>query len=361
MDRDQDFVLEVSVSDFRRSRIASVSSEEPASGTVRFAIEHLALSANNLTYAALGDALGYWRLYPADEGWGRIPAWGCARVVESNQPDFVSGERYFGLLPMASAVTMRPSRTRADFREESPHRASLNPVYNRYARVGGQSEAELEDNSLFRPLFIASFTVDAYLTEADFFGAEALVIVSASAKAALGLGVLARGKRPVIALTSGSNAGFVASTGVYRDVIPYDGLEALGDVPSAVVVDFSGNAGLQQRIAQTLGSRLLRFIGVGATHGTLNPVDEPLSGMAPSEFFFAPTQVQKLVADWGPAGFERRLAAALGEFVEVSRPWFVKRHADGPSALLDAYERLVDRRIGPDELVIARPNGKAEI
>ena len=259
MDRDQDFVLEVSLADFRRSRIASVSSEEPASGTVRFAIEHLALSANNLTYAALGDALGYWRLYPADEGWGRIPAWGCARVVESNRPDFVSGERYFGLLPMASAVTMRPSRTRADFREESPHRASLNPVYNRYARVGGQSDAELEDNSLFRPLFIASFTVDAYLTEADFFGAEALVIVSASAKAALGLAVLARGKRPVIALTSGSNAGFVASTGVYRDVIPYDGLEALGDVPSAVVVDFSGNAGLQQRIAQTLGSRLRAF------------------------------------------------------------------------------------------------------
>ncbi len=45
-------------------------------------LERFALTANNLTYAKLGDALGYWRYFPAPQGWARTPVWGVGRVVE---------------------------------------------------------------------------------------------------------------------------------------------------------------------------------------------------------------------------------------------------------------------------------------
>src|SRR4051794_21618346 len=41
-------------------------------GQVLVAVDHFSLSANNVTYGALGDQLGYWRFYPAAEPWGRI-------------------------------------------------------------------------------------------------------------------------------------------------------------------------------------------------------------------------------------------------------------------------------------------------
>jgi N-acetylglutamate synthase/N-acetylornithine aminotransferase len=45
-------------------------------GDVQVRVDAFALTANNLTYAVTGDRFGYWELFPADAGWGRIPAWG---------------------------------------------------------------------------------------------------------------------------------------------------------------------------------------------------------------------------------------------------------------------------------------------
>ena len=54
-----------------------------AAGQVRLAVESFALTANNITYAKFGDAMRYWDFFPTGEdGWGCIPVWGFARVVE---------------------------------------------------------------------------------------------------------------------------------------------------------------------------------------------------------------------------------------------------------------------------------------
>ena len=66
-------------------------------------IDRLALTANNISYAASGDALGYWRFFPADDGWGRVPAMGWADVVASNHADIVVGERVLGVFPFFHA------------------------------------------------------------------------------------------------------------------------------------------------------------------------------------------------------------------------------------------------------------------
>ena len=55
-----------------------------ADGEARLSIERFALTANNITYAAFGEAMKYWQFFPApDPAWGCLPVWGFAVVTES--------------------------------------------------------------------------------------------------------------------------------------------------------------------------------------------------------------------------------------------------------------------------------------
>ena len=68
-----DFV--VKRDDWRQCRFipAAVESElQP--GQVLFRVDRFAFTSNNVSYALAGDMLGYWRFFPAAEGWGRLRA-----------------------------------------------------------------------------------------------------------------------------------------------------------------------------------------------------------------------------------------------------------------------------------------------
>ena len=53
-------------------------------GAVRLRIDTFALTSNNITYAAFGDAMNYWGFFPTgDAATGCIPVWGFANVVVS--------------------------------------------------------------------------------------------------------------------------------------------------------------------------------------------------------------------------------------------------------------------------------------
>lgn len=127
--------------DGHRLRVdASEADEEGAlaAGQALLSVDTFGLSANNVTYAVLGDALGYWRFFPAPDGWGRVPVWGFADVARSRHPDLAEGERVFGYLPMSSHLVVEPDRVLpADFRDATPHRRELPGVYNHYARTAG--------------------------------------------------------------------------------------------------------------------------------------------------------------------------------------------------------------------------------
>jgi hypothetical protein len=63
------------------------------------------LTTNNITYAAFGDALGYWQFFPTGEaGWGHMPVWGFADVAASQAPGIEPGERFFGFFPASPAT-----------------------------------------------------------------------------------------------------------------------------------------------------------------------------------------------------------------------------------------------------------------
>src|ERR1700761_5317424 len=49
-------------------------------------VESFAFTANNITYATLGDQLKYWQLFPASPGFGNVPVWGFGEVVASRHP-----------------------------------------------------------------------------------------------------------------------------------------------------------------------------------------------------------------------------------------------------------------------------------
>ena len=59
-------------------------------------IDRFAFTANNITYAVLGDELKYWQLFPAPQNFGNIPVWGFGDVIASKHPNVAEGERLFG-------------------------------------------------------------------------------------------------------------------------------------------------------------------------------------------------------------------------------------------------------------------------
>ena len=182
---DDSLAFEVSKADHARTRVVADSiPDELEAGQVLLKIDHFALTSNNITYAMVGEAIGYWKFFPAEDGWGRIPASAFADVVRSNHPDVREGERVLGWFPMAHHLLIDAGDVNNHaIVDQAPHRADTAPVYRSYTRtaVDAQYDAEYEDQHLLLYiLFMTGFLVDDMIADSDFFGAEAFVIGSAS-------------------------------------------------------------------------------------------------------------------------------------------------------------------------------------
>ena len=98
-------------------------------------IDRFAFTANNITYAVLGDQLKYWQLFPAPENFGNIPVWGFGDVIASRHPGVAVGERLFGYFPMATHLVIEAADvSKRGLRDAAAHRQGVAPVYNAYAR-----------------------------------------------------------------------------------------------------------------------------------------------------------------------------------------------------------------------------------
>src|SRR3984885_7749189 len=103
-------------------------------------VDRFAFTANNITYATLGDQLKYWQLFPARQGFGNIPVWGFGEVIASRHPSIAIGERLFGYFPMATHLVIAASDvSKRGLREAAAHRQGVAPGYNAYARVRGDA------------------------------------------------------------------------------------------------------------------------------------------------------------------------------------------------------------------------------
>src|SRR4051794_710680 len=288
--------FEVRRDDLRTTRVTEgePEAERVDDGAVQLRVERFGLSANNVTYGAFGDAMNYWRFFPAaEEGWGRVPVWGFGDVVASGVDGIEPGERYYGYFPPSTYATLRPQPGGPGFVDAAEHRRELPALYNRYLRT--EPDAPRPDETiLLRPLFGTSFLIDAFLQENGRFGAGAVALSSASSKTAYGLAFLLAGADDGpegVGVTSARNRALVESLGVYDGVVTYDEIDAGlgGGDESLVFVDMAGDGAVREAVHRAAGERLRHSAVVGATHwDQLAAGGGELPGPAP-EFFFAPT------------------------------------------------------------------------
>lgn len=293
---DADRRLMTRKSSLRDSRIApDPTPATPAEGEVVLALDRFSLTTNNITYAAYGDAIGYWKVFPtADPDHGMMPVWGFADVVASRAPGVEVGARVFGYFPIADRLLIQAEKiTRGGFADGSPWRRAVPDIYNRYVLCAADAHysPELENSeALFRPLFVTSYTAVDFLRGHDFFGARRIVVSSASSKTAYGAAhCLADDDVEVIALTGTRNRSFVEGLGAYDAVHGYEEVEALPTGVPTLYLDLAGDPALRRRVHARFGEDLKYDCLVGSTQSDGFTANDPaLVGPAPV-FFFAAT------------------------------------------------------------------------
>ena len=316
-------------------------------------VDRFAFTANNITYATLGEQLKYWQLFPAPEGFGNIPVWGFGEVIASRHPSIAIGERLFGYFPMATHLVIEAADvSKLGLRDAAAHRQGVAPVYNAYARVSGAAAFEGlkgDYQALLRPLFMLSFLVDDFLREHDFFGARAVLLSSASSKTAFGLAhLLYSHPEPthVIGLTSAGNADFVRSLGSYHEVLTYDRIESLPPDSPVAFVDMAGNSALRARLHRHFGDAMKYSGQIGLTHQRFSPDEPELPGAKPA-WFFAPDQIRKRAREWGPGGIDQRFGAAWSTFAPTLPNRLTVVEGRGPAAVKQIYLDTLSGHIPP--------------
>jgi Protein of unknown function (DUF2855) len=338
-------------------------------GQARLAIEQVAITANNITYAAFGEAMKYWQFFPSpDPAFGCLPTWGFATVAESQVDGLALGRRVWGYLPLGTHLVVQPGRVRAGgFMEQSPHRAELAAAYQAYAFCDADpawSPALEGLQAVLKPLFMTAFLLDDFIADEAFFGAQRLLLSSASSKTAFAtafcLARRPRGERPeIVGLTAASRVGFVQGLGCYDRVLAYGDVESLPASETAVYVDFAGDAGLRRRV-HTHWQEQLRFSSsIGGTHWRELGSGGGLPGPRPT-LFFAPAQAKKRSAappdGWGAEAFGQRLGEGWQAFVTTVQsgrePWVQIVARAGTAAAEASYRALLDGRADAREGVM---------
>jgi hypothetical protein len=344
-----------------RCELTAAPAATLAPGQVELAIDHFAFSANNVTYAVVGEAFGYWKFFPArGEGWGRIPVWGFGTVVATAHDEVPTGARFYGYYPTSSHVVLEPRNVASTgFLDGAAHRRELPGIYNEYLATGADPlyRADTEPQQmLMRPLFTTAFLLDDLLGEDGFRDAGSVVFSSASSKTAFATASLLAARRQrgadveVVGLTSPANAPFVRHLGVYDRVALYDDVASLPRDRRAVYVDMAGSATVRVAVHRHFGDALRQSIVVGGTHRAAGRTPE-LPGPAPRAFF-APDRARKRREDWTPDVLRDRVSEAWGSFLvpllDPVRGWMRVARATGPEAIERVYREVLDGRSKPD-------------
>ena len=330
-------------------------------------IDRFALTSNNITYAAFGEAMNYWAFFPAgrldDAGWGRIPVWGFGTVLQSLHAGVAVGERLYGYFPMSSSVVLQPARLSPAGCQMGQRTApactrcttsmcaaaSADPFYT----------ADSEDlQALLRPLFITSWLIDDFLADNDFFGARdsadqpgMMLLSSASSKTAYGTAfqLAQQSGIDVVGLTSPGNVAFCEGLGCYHRTLTYDQLDQLNAGVPCIYIDFAGNAALRRGI-HTRFTHLKYSSSIGGTHVEQLGGAKDLPGPR-ATLFFAPAQIKKRSSEWGAPELGQRLVKSWQAFIaqvnHPAHPWLVAEQHQGSEAVAAAYQQVLGGRGDP--------------
>jgi len=347
------YVLESDRSDLHNTRLLkqpSLDAISLAEGQVLLQVERYALTSNTITYGVVGDLLGYWQFFPAEGNWGRIPAWGIAEVIAGAADGIHPGDRFYGYFPISDRLVVEPTAVSNNgFVDGQAHRQPLPPIYNRYLRItaeNGFGPGQDDLQIVLRPLFLTSFAIDTFLAAHRWFDAKRIVVVSASSKTALSLAFcLQQAQRPVevVGLTAPSNKAFVEGTGLYQTVVDYSALHTLGAEKATVIVDMAGDPQLNGQLRHYLADDLKYVCGVGLTHWDAQADTSTTVQPGPEAvMFFAPTEIDRLIADWGAAGFAARTEERWAGLCTAASAWLQFEHLPADGALQARYLEVLN-------------------
>ena len=301
---------------------------EVRQGDILIQIIKFAFTANNVSYAATGESLGYWKFFPIsqEQDKGRIPVWGVGVIVASRCTGLSGLRRVYGYFPMSQYVVMHPVQlTNADFVDGMPYRRNLPAVYNQYLLCDEDpfySPRTEEAMMVLRPLYFTSWLLLDFFCHSSsqvkgvpFYGADTIILSSASSKTSIGLAfLLYRYKQDndnvnirIVGLTSSRNVPMVESLQIYDDIIVYDQLESqLQSTNPSCFVDMAGNTQVTTRLHQHLGDNMRYSCLVGAAHvGQGGKPTQQLPGARP-KFFFAPSWTAQRIQEMSRGGDKRR-------------------------------------------------------
>lgn len=346
--------LWVKRSDLRCTRRVECAAPALAEGEIRVAIDKFGLTANNVSYALTGDLIGYWKFYPAEDEWGKVPVWGFADVIESRCADIPVGERLWGFFPMATQVVLRPGKVEAArFKDFAPHRKALPGLYNEYHRTANDPPflKQMEDERcLLFPLFATSFVLYDYLIANDFFGAEQVLIGSASSKTGFGLAHLLhhdpKVAQRVVGLTSSGNVDFVKRLDVCDRVVAYADIVTLDASTPTAFMDMAGSGEVIRAVHEHFRDNIKESSIVGATHWDAARHKGTVPGARPT-MFFAPSHIARREKEWGSGAVLLRAFTASAKIAQSVAGKLEVVHARGPEAVEQRYLEIINNQVPP--------------
>lgn len=362
------WAINVDRDDVTKTEIVTADTEV-GHGEILVQVDSYAMTANNVTYAVFGKPMGlfgndqgYWDFFAERNAAGRLPVWGFATVLVSDIEGVAPGDRFYGYYPMASHAVLVPGNIGpGGFTDVTPRRTTLPPIYNSYSRIESLGDYRAEHHDywpVFRPLFLTGWLIADQFEDDGDYGAEQLLVASASSKTAIGLGYsmkLREGRPQTIGLTSSANAESLAALNIYDRVVAYDDISTLIDPakPSALV-DMAGNGAVTRAVHEHLGEQLKYSMIVGKSHWDAAPELGALPGPE-RQGFFAPGRSQKRLADWGGKGLAERLAKAWLGFMEVAPGIAAIDARSGADAALAAYHEVLEGKADPKAGIVITP------
>ena len=317
--------------DYSQHRLVTLPPQPPSQlppSSIRIRTRLLGQTTNNLTYANLGFALGWWSIYPPPphtpppyndaEKYASVPGWGYADVLESSLPDLVpAGSCVYGYIPVGTLpadVQIADAGFPNQLLVTSPHRQHLWTIYNRLTLVPRRDFAALEQatpsaatelalDALMQVLFGTAYNLNRYgfawdpavrvhpagvtdassssppWTAADADLSAAFVfILNAAGKTGLSFAYCLRSARPaahqpgaVIGVGSARSSGVLADSGFFDAVLRYeDAQQAARELvekarPARVVVlDFGARKGGMQAFVDAVS--VVQGVRVSAVH-----------------------------------------------------------------------------------------------
>jgi hypothetical protein len=365
MDR---WAIDIDRDDIAQAAIVADPEAPLPEGAIEVAIDLFALTANNVTYAALGkpsglfgNDTGYWDFFADREAPGRLPVWGFATVTRSDHPGIEVGEQLYGYWPLASHAVLLPDRVNAvGFTEITPRRTALPALYNQYQRVSALIDHDPADHDwwpVYRPLYLTGWLIADQMEDNGDYGAEQVVIAAASSKTALGFAhaMRERDERPdLIALVSPASEQFVRDSKLYDRVVRYGEVVRIDEDMDTAFIDFAGDPKVTRWVHDHFGTSLHLSLIVGKAHWDADNAEGPLSGPKPTGFF-APAQLAKRSKDWGGDGLRERIGAAWKGFMPAAKALTAIDRRKGPEAALAAYQEAVAGKADPAAGIIIAP------